>query len=480
MPAIFLTKKAKAEMRARRRKKRKQQQQRAAVSTKAMTEDSNNDNKAEKMSVPNVIISEHHTALPSSSFSNNTKRKTNKEGGNDYPNETQSRPQDSCKVEEENVSSGNATNGMSPTQEQTPITRVIQIPRGLTGKQARKFRKDARRKAKMEGRHDVSTQIRFVTDEDEQQNTSDNIDNHNSNNNKEKEPSKKDKRGKRKLAGSDEASTRPCKEKDGADIHHHHHHHHEEEEDNDEPPTKKSKINKRSNNITKPTFPRINDILAAHEAAQKRKAERKARLEAEAKIPQEIKAKYIALDCEMVGIGTGGKQSALARTSLVDWDGKVLLDTFVRVPNRVTDFRTFVSGVRARDIHIDNEKAMDPVECRERVCELLNDKILIGHSLRNDLAALLITHPGEDMRDTARYRPFMRAAGGGGGKFRPRKLRDLAKEYLGLDIQVEGTEHCSVDDARAAMELYKFARDKWEKDLLMKKKSRRGGKKGKG
>ena len=33
---------------------------------------------------------------------------------------------------------------------------------------------------------------------------------------------------------------------------------------------------------------------------------------------------YVALDCEMVGVGSNGRESALARCSVVDEQGKVL------------------------------------------------------------------------------------------------------------------------------------------------------------
>ncbi|CAN0424916.1 unnamed protein product, partial [Hapterophycus canaliculatus] len=36
------------------------------------------------------------------------------------------------------------------------------------------------------------------------------------------------------------------------------------------------------------------------------------------------KALYVALDCEMVGVGPGGCRSALARCCLVDWDGNIM------------------------------------------------------------------------------------------------------------------------------------------------------------
>mmetsp|Transcript_13382 Transcript_13382/g.28942 ORF Transcript_13382/g.28942 Transcript_13382/m.28942 type:complete len:180 (+) Transcript_13382:724-1263(+) len=172
----------------------------------------------------------------------------------------------------------------------------------------------------------------------------------------------------------------------------------------------------------------------------------------------------------MVGVGTDGRKSALARASAVDWDGRVLLDAFVRVPERVTDFRTFVSGVRPRDIAASNESAIEHEECRVQMGKLLKGKIIVGHALKNDLSALMLDHPKEDVRDTARYKPFMRATGRSGGKLRPRKLRDLVREELGRRIQGEGEAHDSVDDARASMDLFRSARVRWEKELTKKKK----------
>merc|ERR1712038_718900 len=125
----------------------------------------------------------------------------------------------------------------------------------------------------------------------------------------------------------------------------------------------------------------------------------------------------------MVGIGSGGKQSALARVSITDWYGQIILDTFVQVPDRVTDFRTFVSGVRAKDIKITNANSMELHACRKKVGDILKNKILVGHALKNDFAALMMGHPKHQIRDTARYKPFMRPSGRNGGKLRPRKLR---------------------------------------------------------
>lgn len=60
--------------------------------------------------------------------------------------------------------------------------------------------------------------------------------------------------------------------------------------------------------------------------------------------------KFVAIDCEMVGVGEGGIASALARVSLVNYHGAVLLDTYVKPMERVTDYRTFVSGIEPKHL----------------------------------------------------------------------------------------------------------------------------------
>ena len=113
---------------------------------------------------------------------------------------------------------------------------------------------------------------------------------------------------------------------------------------------------------------------------------------------------------------------------------------------------------------------MEVAECREKVAKILKGKVLVGHALKNDFSALMLSHPKEDIRDTAKYRRFQRF---GGNKWRPRKLRDLVKENLDMTIQEEGQSHDSVDDANAAMGLFKLARGEWESELHEKQKKGR-------
>ena len=60
--------------------------------------------------------------------------------------------------------------------------------------------------------------------------------------------------------------------------------------------------------------------------------------------------KYLALDCEMVGVGIDGAESSLARVSLVNFHGAIQLDEFVRQRERVVDYRTQFSGIRQSDM----------------------------------------------------------------------------------------------------------------------------------
>lgn len=118
--------------------------------------------------------------------------------------------------------------------------------------------------------------------------------------------------------------------------------------------------------------------------------------------------KYIALDCEMVGVGAPvltssnhshmhhrssssrhpslpklETESSLARVSLINYDGELILDAFVRQKERVTDYRTFVSGVRAEDVV--GARAWTFEDVQKKVAKVLEGRILVGHAVHNDL-----------------------------------------------------------------------------------------------
>lgn len=173
------------------------------------------------------------------------------------------------------------------------------------------------------------------------------------------------------------------------------------------------------------------------------------------------RSKYVAMDCEMVG-GISGT-SLCARVVLIDWKGRTLLDTFVAPDEPIEDYRTFVSGITAADLH----GAPPLLLVQQQVMEILEDKILVGHALVNDLESLRIQHPWNMQRDTACYPPFMRNVTSQDGQslLLPRKLKDLVHNKLG-DKNFQRGVHCPLEDAMGALNLYKQHRPRWEACVL--------------
>jgi len=160
-------------------------------------------------------------------------------------------------------------------------------------------------------------------------------------------------------------------------------------------------------------------------------------------------------------VGTGPPPSLdniLARVSLVNYHGEQIYDTYVlpRAGENVTDYRTHVSGIRPQ--HLQPGTARSFEEAQSTVAALLKGNILVGHALGNDLDALMLGHPKRDIRDTARHAKYRKMAMG-----RAPGLRKLSKMVLGLEIQTG--EHSSVEDARAAMELFKHERAGFEEEV---------------
>ena len=52
----------------------------------------------------------------------------------------------------------------------------------------------------------------------------------------------------------------------------------------------------------------------------------------------------------MVGVGPDGAESALARVSIVNYSGGMVLDEYVRPQEPITNYRTWVSGIRPEDM----------------------------------------------------------------------------------------------------------------------------------
>ncbi|KAF5399405.1 Interferon stimulated exonuclease [Paragonimus heterotremus] len=167
----------------------------------------------------------------------------------------------------------------------------------------------------------------------------------------------------------------------------------------------------------------------------------------------------VAVDCEMVGVGPK-MLNALGRVSIVDYNGNILYDVMVRPEEEITDFRTRWSGIRPDDM-----RRSIPFACaQEQVERIIHGRIVVGHMIQNDFAVLRLKHPPQLVRDTARA-PFAKALAG----FPTENiigLRALTLRLFGVRIQTG--EHCSVEDARATMAIYRLVKQNWESGLQPK------------
>lgn len=161
----------------------------------------------------------------------------------------------------------------------------------------------------------------------------------------------------------------------------------------------------------------------------------------------------LALDCEMVQTG-GPKDQSLARISIVNWAGDVVLDSLVKPDKPVTDYVTQYSGI--------TEEMLKPVtttlkDIQNQLLDLITPRtILVGHSLESDLNALKLVHPF--VVDTALIYPHPR------GPPYKSPLRFLTQKYLNRQIQQGGPSgHDSIEDAKACLDL---TRQKCEKGKL--------------
>ncbi|OAL45331.1 RNA exonuclease-like protein [Pyrenochaeta sp. DS3sAY3a] len=177
-----------------------------------------------------------------------------------------------------------------------------------------------------------------------------------------------------------------------------------------------------------------------------------------------LPGKYVALDCEMVGVGPEpNRDSALARVSLVNFHGHQVYDSYVQVPRKieVTDYRTAVSGIEPK--HLRKDVARPFEEVRDDVKILLTGRILVGHAVKNDLDVLILKHDKRFIRDTSKFSMFRALALTPG---RTPGLKLLAEKLLGVEIQVGA--HSSVEDARATMAVYRLHKDEFEQEIRQK------------
>ena len=169
--------------------------------------------------------------------------------------------------------------------------------------------------------------------------------------------------------------------------------------------------------------------------------------------------RYVALDCEMVGTGPFPHvDHVLGRASMVNYHGETVYDTYAQAAPGMTvhDYRTAITGITPSHM-MESTGAKPFTQVRNEVAGLLKGRILVGHALKHDFAVLQLTHRKSDVRDTSRHPPFRVASKG-----KPPALRNLTRQELGWEIQLGA--HSSVEDARAAMMLFRKEKEAFERE----------------
>ncbi|KAL0951296.1 hypothetical protein HGRIS_008006 [Hohenbuehelia grisea] len=173
-----------------------------------------------------------------------------------------------------------------------------------------------------------------------------------------------------------------------------------------------------------------------------------------AKYPTPPPDQFLAISCTNVGVGPGGTTSMLARVSIVDYWGKTLLDTYVAPTMQVTDYRTQVTGIEEK--HLSSSKAAPFSTVQNLISKLIKGKVIVGHSIWNDLSVLGIPHNAVATRDVALYVPFRNA------------LR--SQQVIGLQTlcwhlmcrRCQDGQQNPIENARAALDLYRSNSKEWE------------------
>lgn len=155
---------------------------------------------------------------------------------------------------------------------------------------------------------------------------------------------------------------------------------------------------------------------------------------------------FLSMDCELIETGDSSNPNVVSRVSIVNYNSMLVYDKYVRTVVIGNDIRT----------NNDDSKSADELKdiCAE-VAAIIKDRVLVGHSVIADLKALSLTHPQHLVRDAAYYPPLC--------PYRPRSLKCLVKERLGVDLQ--GADTCSIEDARAVLAVYKSVKNEWEADV---------------
>ncbi|XP_060803348.1 exonuclease GOR-like [Amyelois transitella] len=156
--------------------------------------------------------------------------------------------------------------------------------------------------------------------------------------------------------------------------------------------------------------------------------------------PRSPRGGVYAIDTEMC-YTTAGLE--LASVAVVDVNGQLVYQTYVRPSSSILCYNTRFSGIRPRNLQHATKTLRD---VQNDLLEFVGtDTILVGHALENDFKVLKLLHTA--VVDTCAMYPHAR------GLPMRRSLRVLSEELLGRKIQQSSAGHSALEDARAVMDI---------------------------
>ncbi|CAE7266759.1 SDN1 [Symbiodinium sp. CCMP2456] len=151
--------------------------------------------------------------------------------------------------------------------------------------------------------------------------------------------------------------------------------------------------------------------------------------------PEALQAEdvLVAVDCEMVS--TDLEEDALARVCVCNARGELLLDRLVRPPGKVTDARSSITGIEAKDLEVDYRLE----DAQADILGLIHPlTVVVGHTLHKDLDVLRL--------DAPLVLDISLLYGVEGQPKRRPALAQLVQHILGQDdFRATGTHDCAQD-----------------------------------
>ena len=143
----------------------------------------------------------------------------------------------------------------------------------------------------------------------------------------------------------------------------------------------------------------------------------------------------LSMDCEFVN---SGLTQILARVSIVNFYGQVVMDTLVAPSLPVTDWLTHITGITEDMVR----KAPSYQEVNKKVIDMISGRTIVGHSLHCDIqkfSSLWRFPTPVQVIEISEFEPYMRLNKTKIG------LKQLAKDHLNAKIQESA--HSSIIDA---------------------------------